>query len=345
MFCVECGKEGPISRNGVCKECYLKTHSFTSGPIIIDLPICIHCNSYKFKNTWTNELLGDVLRRVFKNNFQISRELEKVDINTECKEEKGGLSCKVFISGFVDDLEFTEEHNVHVRLKKSVCDVCSRQSGGYYEAIVQIRPDKTKLTRQELDDIISTVSAAVEDLQAKGDRALFITDMGEAHGGLDFFISERSASLIIAKKLQSQYGGEIKQSSKSAGTKDSRELFRVTYLVRLPSYKKGDFLKFGKSYFYIISVHGDKAKMINLSDWEETTFDAKNIQKASTVGGKELIKEMILVSQTKDEIQLMDPKNYKTIEIKKPKHVSFEGKTVKVVEIDDELYLLPINLK
>ena len=200
MFCVECGKEGPIFRNGVCKECYLKTHSFTSGPSITDLPVCVHCNSYKFKNTWTDELLGDMLRRVIKNNFQISKELEKVDINTECKEEKGGLSCKVFISGFVDDLEFTEEHNVHVRLKKSVCDVCSRQSGGYYEAIVQIRPYKTKLTRQELDDIISTVGATIEDLQAKGNRALFITDMGEEHGGLDFFLSERSASLIIAKK-------------------------------------------------------------------------------------------------------------------------------------------------
>ena len=83
--------------------------------------------------------------------------------------------------------------------------------------------------------------------------------------------------------------------------------------------------------------------MVKLSDWEETTFDAKNIEKASIVGGKELIKEMIVVSQTKEEIQLMDPKNYKTLEIKKPKHISFEGKTAKIVEINDEIYLLPFT--
>jgi hypothetical protein len=74
--------------------CKLKTHSFTSGPSIIDLPVCVHCNSYKFKNTWMNELLGDVLRRIVKNNFQISKELEKIEINTECKEEKGILLLK-----------------------------------------------------------------------------------------------------------------------------------------------------------------------------------------------------------------------------------------------------------
>lgn len=343
MFCVECGKECLIFRDGVCKECYLKTHSFTSGPSIMDLPVCVHCNSYKFKNTWTNELLADVLKRIIKNNFQISKELEKVDINIDCKEEKDGLSCKLYISGFIEDQEINEEHIIHIRLKRSVCDVCSKQSGGYYESIVQIRQEKTKLTRDELDDIISIVSGIVEDLRAKGNRALFITDMGEEHGGLDFYLSERNAGLIIAKKLQNQYGGEIKQSSKSAGTKDSRELYRVTYLIRLPSYKKGDFLKIGNCYFYIVSIHGDKLKTINLTDWEETAFDAKTMQKADIVGGKELIKEMILISQTKDEIQFMDSKNYKTIELKKPRNIHFEDKTVKIVEIYDDLYLLPIT--
>jgi len=308
----------------------------------MNLPVCVHCNSYKFKNTWTNEILSDVLKRLIKNNFKISNELEKIDIHTECKEKKDGLSCKVLISGLIDGQEINEEHIIHVRLKRSVCDVCSKQSGGYYESIVQIRQERTKLTKDEMDDIITIVNSTVEDLRAKGNRALFITDMGEEHGGLDFYLSERNAGLVIAKKIQSQYGGEIKQSSKSAGMKDSRELYRVTYLIRLPSYKKGDFLKIGNDFFYAISVHGDKLKTINLSNWEEEAFDAKTMQKPVILGGKELVKEMILISQTKEEIQLMDSKNYKTVELKKPKEFSFKDKMVKIVEIDDNLYLLPI---
>jgi nonsense-mediated mRNA decay protein 3 len=285
--------------------------------------------------------LGDVLRRVIKNNFQISRELDNVDINTECKEAKDGLSCTVFISGFIDDLEIAEEHTMQVRLKRSVCDVCSRQSGGYYEAIVQIRPDKVKLTRRELDDITSTVGALVEGLQADGNRALFITDMGVEHGGLDFYISERSAGLVIAKKIQEQYGGIIKQSSKNIGMKDSRQTYRVTYLVRLSPYKKSDFLKFNDAFFHIISIHRNKVKMMDISSWEETVVDAKTIQNASIIGGEDLIKEMILVSQTKDEVQIMDQKKYEINIVKKPKLISFDSKMIKVVKIEDKLFLIP----
>ena len=53
IFCVECGNEYAIFKEGVCINCYLKTHSFTKGPEIIDIPICTNCMSYKIKNIWT----------------------------------------------------------------------------------------------------------------------------------------------------------------------------------------------------------------------------------------------------------------------------------------------------
>jgi len=75
MFCVECGKEGPIFRDGVCLECFLKSNSFTKGPELIDIPICVHCNSYKYKSNWLSELFGEVLKKFIKNNFTISRDI------------------------------------------------------------------------------------------------------------------------------------------------------------------------------------------------------------------------------------------------------------------------------
>ena len=130
MFCVECGKDGPIFKDGVCHNCYMKTHKFTEGPDLIDLPVCSHCSAYKYKNNWTSELFGDVIRRVIKNTFKISKELKKVDINTECKEEKEGMHCKVYITGLLDDEEIKEEHELTVRYKRTVCDVCSKKFGG-----------------------------------------------------------------------------------------------------------------------------------------------------------------------------------------------------------------------
>jgi len=341
MFCVECGSEGPIFRNGVCLNCYLKTHTFTKCPKEIVLPICAHCSSYKYKNTWTSELFGDVIKRVVKNNFQISRELRDVDIVTECKEVKEGMSCKVNISGFLDDVEINEEHDLFVRLDKTVCDVCSKRFGGYHEAIVQIRAENRDLKEDELEQIDLFIKNLVEDLRAKGNRALFITDIGEEHGGLDFYLSEKNAGIVIAKAIKDNYGGTIKQSSKNIGMRDSKQLYRITYLVRLLGFVKGDFLKIDNFYFSVISVHGNKVKMINLENWEESTNDLKTIHKVKKVGGQELIKEMIFVSQTKDEIQVMDSKSYEITVIRKPKPLNYESKTVKVVRVDERIFLMP----
>lgn len=341
MFCVECGKDGPIFKEGVCLNCYLKTHTFSKGPKLIDLPICTHCGSFKHKNTWTSDLFGEIMRRIIKNTFQISRELKKVDINTECNETKEGINCKVYISGFLNDTEITEEHEILVREKRTVCNICSKRFGGYHEAIVQIRSDKRKLTNKELRDIRIFVENFVKDLQAKGNRGLFITDVGKEGGGLDFYISEKGPSLIIAKKIQDQHGGTIKQSSKNIGMKDGRQKHRMTYLIRLPSYKKGDFLKHNNAFFYIVSIHGNKVKMMNPSNWEETTVDVKTIQKASTIGGEELIKEMILVSQTEDELQIMEPEKYEITVVRKPKPIFFDSKMVKAVKIEDKFFLIP----
>jgi len=343
MFCVECGKEGPIFRDGVCVDCYLKTHKFSEGPSIIDLTTCVNCGSYKFKNTWTSDFFDDVLRRTIRNTFHISKELKNVEITTECKKKKETVECKVIISGFLDKIEISEEHNLTIRIKRAICDVCSRQSSGYYEAIIQIRPDRTKLSREEIDDLGSTVRSLVEQIRNKGNRALFITDEGEKHGGLDFFLSEKNSAQVIAKKIQEQYGGEIKQSSKNVGMKDSKQIYRMTYLIRLPAYRKDDFISYKKSFYLIISIHANRVRMMSLDNWEETSVDIKELEKTKILGGKNLVKEMIFVSQTKKEVQLMDPKNYKTFEIKKPREINYKSTMVKTVKIDDDVFLFPMK--
>jgi len=343
MYCVECGKEIPIFRDGVCISCYLKSHTFSKGPAYIDIPICVHCNSYKHKNKWASDLFDDAIQRAIKSEFKISTELEKVNINTDCKETMDGKSCKILISGFLDTVEIVEEHNIQVRLKRCVCDICSKRQGGYYEAIIQIRSTNRSLTKKEKNDVTKTVETLIEDLQFKGNRGLFITDMGEEHGGLDFYISEKSTGFSIAKKIQEKYGGEIKKSSKDAGMKDSRQIRRMTFLIRIPPYKKNDFLILNNSCFLITSIHGNKIRLIDLSTWEEVKLESKDLEKVDILGGKELIKDMIFVSQSNNEIQLMDPEKYEIKYVKKPRSFEFKSEKIKTVWIEDKIFLYPEN--
>ena len=94
----------------------------------------------------------------------------------------------------------------------------------------------------------------------------------------------------------------------------------------------------------ILNLYTGK-KLIELSKWNDTTVDIKSIQKASIIGGEELIEEMILVSQKEDEVQIMDQKNYEIKVVKKPKPASFNSKTVKIVKLGDRLFLIPAGKK
>ena len=345
MFCVECGKEGTIYKNGVCISCYLKNNKFTSGPAIIDIDICPKCSSFKYKNTWLQQSFDDVLKRHVRDHFHISRELKKVTIELECEEKDKIIPCRVRISGFIDDHEITEHHEIQVRLKRNTCDICSKQFGGYFEAILQIRTEKRKASKEELQSIREDVEKHIENLQSQGNRGLFLTDLAEEPGGFDFYLSEKGAALTIAKKIQERYGGELKQSAKNIGMKDSRQVYRITYLVRLPAYQTGDIIQYHGTYFLISSIIGDKVHCLNLSDWSERTVKGKDLQNAQIIKGKECIQEMIVICQTDSEVQLMNPKTYKTIEIHKPKKILLKQPTVKIIQINDQTFLYPNLLK
>jgi len=64
------------------------------------------------------------------------------------------------------------------------------------------------------------------------------------------------------------------------------------------------------------------------------------MQKASILGGTEQIKEMILVSQTKNEVQIMDPETYKLNTIKKPENITLEPEKIKIVKFDEHIFLI-----
>ena len=341
MFCVECGNDVPIFRNGVCLCCYLKATRFSKGPAILDIIMCPRCSSYKLKNTWVQESFKDILNRQVKEAFTINPELKQVQIHTECKEQERIHSCLVSISGYLEGQTIMEQHPLTVRIRHATCETCSREAGGYYEATVQIRAEHRTFTHKELKTLRFAVETMVEQFQVSGKRGLFIADIAEKREGLDFFLSEKGTALSIAKKIQEQFGGDFKQSASSAGMKDSRQVYRMTYLVRIPAYRKGDFFLFDNSFFSIVSLHSNKVRALELSTWCEKVIEGKDIQPSRIYGGKELIKEMIVVSQSKTEIQLMNPKTYTTMEIRKPKAFSVDTAMVKTVALDGYLFLVP----
>jgi len=52
-------------------------------------------------------------------------------------------------------------------------------------------------------------------------------------------------------------------------------------------------------------------------------------------------KTMLLISQTDDEVQIMDKDNYSIYNLKKPKKIIFDEE-VKIIKIEDNIFLNPL---
>jgi nonsense-mediated mRNA decay protein 3 len=343
MFCVECGKEKKIYKDGACIDCYIKSHSFTEGPNQLFLNICSHCESYKYKNLWISNSLDNIIKKIVKNNFKIREDFERVKVYLEYIEQKQEINCRINFLGYIDNKEIREEHKISFQLKRTVCDVCSKRFGGYHEAIIQIRTKNRIFSDDELNQIISFVENQIDALQAKGNKSLFITDIGKEHGGLDFYLSDKASAMTIIKKLQGEYGGTIKKSSKNIGMKDSRQIYKMTYLLRIPDFRKNDIISIDNSLYYILSVSEKKIHIINLSNWNKKYLEISYIKKSLILNSKEFIKEVILVSQNENEVQIMHPETYKINIIKKPKAFIYTTEKIKIIEYDDKFFLYPKN--
>lgn len=340
MFCVECGAEGPIYKNGVCLACYLKGNRFTNGPAILDITTCPRCNAYKFKNTWVQEPFDQALQRHLKAAFTINPELENPIFQADCKEQDKIFSCQITINGTVGGQTVLEQHPLTVRLRRITCDICSREAGGYYEAILQIRAEERTFSPDDLERLYIQVTSLVEAAQ-KSKRGIYITDYEVKREGLDFFLSDKGIAQSIARRFQDQYGGEFKSSASNVGMKDSRQLYRTTYLIRLPRYQPGDFLLYQRKPMRLQAIRGRKVKLENLATWEEIAVEGKTLQQASPLNDVIKRKDMIVVSQTPTEVQVMDPDSYKITTIPKPKRHTFSTEKVKVIRLNDVDYLLP----
>ena len=70
------------------------------------------------------------------------------------------------------------------------------------------------------------------------------------------------------------------------------------------------------------------------------TFKKDEMRKARVLGGEEMVKTAVLVSENGSEIQVMNPNTYITVDMKKPAGF-VPSDSVYVIDHDDRLYLVP----
>ena len=125
---------------------------------------------------------------------------------------------KALLHFFVEGKETTREVKYKIEIEKTVCPSCSRLSGNYYEAILQLRGDPYK---------VLLLKESVEKALAR--KGVGITKAVKLKEGIDLYITSSKALLELVRER----GYKVKLSRKLHGLKEGKRVYRLTIALRV----------------------------------------------------------------------------------------------------------------
>jgi len=336
-ICLKCGKTAPLYHN-LCEDCFRSSVRVSHLPHVLKMKICLRC-SYMM-NPQTGQRIvewKEGVKETVENFMEIRKDAHLLSLETTFRERDDYIfDVETGVEAELEGFIFWERHSSEMRLTYGVCNRCSRQYGNYYEALIQLRGGKRLLTEEEIEYAEDLVERKVEE---SGAENAFISRVESIHKGRDFYLGDRSLGKDIARELHHHFGGEFLETFSLAGRKDGRDVHRATYLVRLSDYRAGDFVLFGERVHRITKVGTKTIALVSLTTGKDTTVKERDYSGIHPIAGD--IVEAVVVSALKDEAQLLDPVNYRTVAVLTPHHPLRAGETVKVFRYEERLYLLP----
>ena len=332
MFCVECGREGELI-DSVCKECYSKKHVLASLPDHVDVALCAHCSSMLTAKGWKD--VGSVKEAAeiaIEQALVLMKGARASDMRVSLDEkDERNLEAKVDLLVVDHGIEFERSISTMVRLKRGSCTECSKQQGRYYEAILQVRGPARSLPEKLEAELESRVGARVAALR-KGSREVFVSKTERVKGGLDFYFSTVSSAKNIAKELQDTMCAEYKESSSLWGRRDGKDIYRMTFLVRLLAFGKGDVIEHKGRAYFIRGMARGVLHGTDLSTGEERVIKVKDASECALLRTKADVLKAVVVSESAGEIQLLDPLTMEAIQVRKYPGFSRKGDSVRLVK-------------
>lgn len=334
-ICPKCG--GP-SEAGLCNTCKAKELSWVTYDKRVQCIHCPTCGSLKQQNTWTDCHLEreKLIEEIALNAIHIHEDVCAISIVFRSYDPSPNrTSVTVNIQGKLYGVLVEEDCRILILWSKEQCDRCSRYSGGYYAGTIQLRADGRKPDEFEKDRALAIAHRHEEEVQEMGERLSFITEVQENKDGVDIIISSHNLGEAISKSITKELGGKITRHPKLAGEKDGKTIYRMTYLVRLPRYQKGDVFEEKDRYYEIRGIDSNLIKYFDLQD--AGIKNTKDEPKGRFIGNVRDSESAFISYITGDTAGILDPKTYETKEcIIYPWIEAVEGESVRFLRDNEK---------
>jgi nonsense-mediated mRNA decay protein 3 len=236
-FCVVCGATGRPLTDGVCAECAAARTTLLSVPERGVVVICPHCGARKSGAQW--ERVGSSPLLTAEDLAPFLRIHPEVGIRRIHWEEVSATGTIRELVGVADVMFRGTEREARValsvRTEHQTCPDCSRKSGRYYTAVLQLRGglertnEKSPALHARLD---STWTQLLAECRPDWRKAMSWRE--ELPEGYDVFFTQTLAARSVARVAKQKFRATIKESATLFGRKSGQDVYRVTFCVRFP---------------------------------------------------------------------------------------------------------------
>jgi nonsense-mediated mRNA decay protein 3 len=330
-FCVVCGAEGE-TYDGLCKDCYISRGHFVEVPENVDVVLCAHCGAMLIGSHW--EHIKDTTVRAVEGAIKVAKGVElNPELNIEDEDERN-FRVTVGLHIYLPDknFEFFDTRLTRVRIKNGCCIECSRECGSYYEAVVQLRAKDRKLTQEEIDDAVANAKR-----MAKGSHS-FVSKVETVKGGVDLYMGKVNDGKQLSSLLATRAGAATTETRTISGKKDGKDVYRWTLLIRMPPFQRGDILPLDGKLWEIRSFTKKSANLQEITSGTRDSRPMEDIYELPVIKKEEALREAVVVSDHGDDLQIMHPENFSTVDIKKPTNYKKGKKEIAVVIYDGDVY-------
>lgn len=339
-FCPKCGR--PSDQDGLCNQCRAGGTQWLSCDPRVQSIHCPACDAQKQGSIWTDTgrdragLAYDLARSA----VHLHPDLKGADVRIRIDDISANRSrASVAVSGRLYGQPVEGQCGTEIAWVKEQCDRCNRISGSYYEGVVQIRAERRRPSPYEIQAAAALAGGTEDSLQTGGERLSFISDISETRDGLDIVVGSQHIGLLIAQKITAELGGRYTTHPKLVGEKNGRQLYRITYSVRLPRFQKRDVVRLKGRYAEVVQVEPRHLRVFDLSDGAIKAVREDEVERL--VGNAREGQDAMVAYSDGDMIGLIDPVSAKTRECRAPPgHTVQAGGNVRIIYDGDEPVLL-----
>ncbi len=234
-FCVVCGRTGRSLVDGLCADCAADRTVLVKVPAHAEVTVCPTCGARQIGSHWerrgaSESLSADDLTPL------VTVHPDAALRTIRWEETKSTATVRDLVGRARLRFRGTEreaEIALSVRTVHRTCPECSRRSGKYYTAVLQLRgggddrTEKARALRERLDGVWAALLG-----EARRDAQDAFSWREELPEGWDCYFTDTLAARSVARLARQRFGATIRESATLAGRKEGQDLYRVTFCLR-----------------------------------------------------------------------------------------------------------------